>query len=244
MHNYKLTIQYNGKNFAGWQIQENADTVQEKITDALSMLTKENINLIGSGRTDSGVHAIEQVANFRCGKKIDKQKVLYSLNGILGKDISIRTIEEVDLDFHARFSAKRRSYIYLVTNYKSPFFSEYSYFVSWLTDDHLEKLNVVSKMFLGVHDFTSFSKKNAENKSHDCEIYFTHWKKVSDLFVFMIEADRYLHGLVRAITGTILYAVEKNLDENYIQEIFQKKDREAAAMSAPAKGLFLYKVKY
>ncbi len=128
MNNYKLTIQYDGTNYAGWQFQQNAETVQQKISDAIKIILKDEINLIGSGRTDAGVHAWGQIANFQTFHDLDTFKFNYSLNSILPKDISIIKIEKKEEDFHARFDAVKRSYFYLFSKYKSPFFDRYSYF--------------------------------------------------------------------------------------------------------------------
>ena len=157
MKNYKLTIKYDGTNYAGWQIQKNSDTVQKQITSALEILTKEKINLIGSGRTDSGVHAMGQVANFRTENDIDIYRFKYSLNSILPLDISISSMEEVDENFHARFDPKKRSYLYLISQTKSPFYRNYSYFYHKEID--INKLNELSKGFMGEKDFTAFSRK-------------------------------------------------------------------------------------
>ncbi len=130
MKNFKLTIQYDGTNYSGWQIQENSSTIQQKITDAVEVILKEKVNLIGSGRTDAGVHAAGQTANFKTEKNFDLSKFRYSLNSILPSDISILKIEEAAANFNARFDAKKRSYIYLISTYKSPFLHPYSYFYS------------------------------------------------------------------------------------------------------------------
>lgn len=244
MKNYKLTIQYDGTDFAGWQIQKNAPSIQQRIVDSIDIITKEKVNLIGSGRTDSGVHALGQVANFKTELVFDEIKLMYSLNAILPKSISITDIELADESFHARFDAKKRSYIYLISSQKSPFFNKYSHLDDRLGENEIIKLNKLGKFFLGTHDFTSLSRKDTEVKNRECTIYDIHWKKGSSVNIFYIQADRYLHGMVRTIVGTLLYCIGKNLDESYLEEIISAKDREAAAEAAPAKGLFLYKVRY
>lgn len=244
MNNYKLTIEYDGSNYAGWQIQKNADTVQQRIIDAVEVVLKEKINLIGSGRTDAGVHALGQVANFRTTKVIDTKKFQYSLNAILPKDISIKFIEEVGESFHARFDARSRSYIYLFSHCKSPFFEKYSLLMPSVNKFSTGILNEKSKYLLGVHDFTSLSKKNVEIEDKKCNIMEINWRRTRDKTIFYITANRFLHGMVRTILGTIIYAAENNLDQNYFMELLGKKDREEAEESVPAKGLFLYKVRY
>ncbi len=241
-YNYKLIIQYDGTNYAGWQIQPNAPTVQQVIYDSVKILTKENINLIGSGRTDSGVHSLGQTANFKTQKEIDIFKFIYSLNSILPKDIAIRRMEDTDINFNARMNAKRRTYLYLFTRYKSPFFDKYSYFYHDKID--CEKLNNLNRYMTGQKDFTSFCKTISDTENKICNIYNIGWKESKEMIFFFIEADRYLHGMVRAIIGTLLHAVKKNLNENYIENVFAAKNRTAAGEAVPAKGLFLYKVKY
>ena len=242
MKNYKLIVQYDGTNYAGWQIQKNGDTVQQRITEALEILTKEKINLIGSGRTDSGVHAIGQVANFRTENDVNIYRFKHSLNSMLPFDISISVMEEVNINFHARFDAKKRSYFYLINQMKSPFYRNYSYFYHKKLD--LNKLNQLSKSFIGEKDFTSFSRKTPEQESKDCIIYSAKWRKNGVVTYFYLQANRYLHGMVRAITGTLLKAQELNYPESFIEEIFQSCNRDDAYDSVPANGLFLYKVEY
>ncbi|HMN49948.1 MAG TPA: tRNA pseudouridine(38-40) synthase TruA [Ignavibacteriaceae bacterium] len=242
MKNYKLIIQYDGTNYAGWQIQKNASTVQQTISDAIKTLLNADVNLIGSGRTDSGVHALGQAANFRTENEIDIYRFKYSLNSILPSDISIVKMEEVDEHFHARFDAKKRSYIYIITQMKSPFYKNYSYLYPVKID--LEKLNELSKLFLGEKDFTSFSKKKPEIDNKNCTLFNLRWKKKGDIILFYIQANRFLHGMVRAITGTLLKAQELENPEEFLTDIFNSKNREEAYDSVPSKGLFLYKVEY
>ncbi len=244
MPNYKLDTQYDGTNFAGWQIQKNDTTVQGKITEALETITKEKINLIGSGRTDAGVHAFGQVANFQSEKELNVFKLSHSLNSMLPESISINNIEIVDNQFHSRFDAKQRSYIYLINTVKSPFYFKYAYFFQPIKNYSIHELNKLSKTILGKHDFTSLSKKNIEIENKECEIFDIHWRNSKDLYFFYINANRYLHGMVRTIVGTILEGVKNNCDENYLPKILEKKNREAGGKTAPAKGLFLYKVRY
>lgn len=242
MKNYKLTIQYDGTNYAGWQIQKNAKTVQQTISDAINQLLKTDVNLIGSGRTDSGVHAIGQVANFRTETELDIYRFQYSLNSILPNDISISEIVEVDYNFHSRFDAKKRNYIYQIVQKKSPFYKNYSYFYPSKLD--LDKLNALSKVFINQVDFSAFSKKNDEIENKNCTLFEASWMKKDVLVVFNIQANRFLHGMVRAITGTLLKAQQNENAEKFLIDIFNSKNRSEAYDSVPAKGLFLYKVEY
>ena len=241
MVNYKLIIQYDGTNYAGWQIQENAVTVQEKIKDAIEILTKEEVNLTGSGRTDTGVHALGQVANFKTANELDLYRFKHSLNSILPKDISIENIEKTSEAFHSRFDAKKRSYIYLISKIKSPFYYPYS----WHYHEPLDilKLKKLSDLLVGKFDFTSFSRKNTETVNKVCEIFQINWRETKGLMIFYIEANRFLHGMVRTIVGTAIKLHTEESGEKLL-EILDLKNREAAGEAAPAQGLFLYKVKY
>jgi tRNA pseudouridine38-40 synthase len=242
LKNYKLLIQYDGSNYSGWQIQKNSNSIQQIITESLEILTKEKINLIGSGRTDSGVHAFGQAANFRTEMDMDIYRFKHSLNSILPSDILVSAMEEVDPEFHARFDAKKRTYLYLITQTRSPFYKNYSYFYPRKID--IEKLNSLSRLFLGEKDFTSFSKKNEEIENKDCTVFKAFWRKKGEVILFSIQANRYLHGMVRTIVGTLLNAQVQTNQETFIQEIFNSQNREDAFESVPAKGLFLYKVEY
>ncbi|MGA9291761.1 MAG: tRNA pseudouridine(38-40) synthase TruA [Ignavibacteriaceae bacterium] len=242
VNNYKLLIEYDGTNYSGWQIQPNALTVQQVISDAIKILTKEDVNLIGSGRTDSGVHSLGQTANFKAQKEINIFKFIYSLNSLLPKDISVKKMENADINFNARINAKRRIYIYLFTRYKSPFFDRYSYFYHDKID--CNKLNILSCFLTGPKNFTSFCKTISDTENKICNVYNIRWKESKGMVFFFIEADRYLHGMVRTIIGTLLYTAKKGLNENYIEEVFSAKNRTAAGEAVPAKGLFLYKVRY
>jgi len=244
MNNYRILIQYDGTNYAGWQIQSNAVTVQQKIVDAVEVILKEKVNLIGSGRTDTGVHALGQVANFRIEGDLDLYRFRYSLNSILPNDISILKMEKADESFHARFDAKNRSYIYLFCDHKSPFYNNYSYYFPSFSKLDIDYLNRISKTLLGTHDFTSFSRKNIEIEDKTCEVKEIIWRKGKTLSTFYISANRFMHGMVRTIIGTLLFAAENNLSEDYLIEVLKEKNREEADESVPAKGLFLFKVRY
>ena len=244
MNNYKLIIQYDGTNYAGWQKQNNAVTIQQKIIETVEIITKEKVNLIGSGRTDAGVHALGQVANFKTEQNLDLRKFSYSLNALLPNDISVVDIKIADESFHSRFDAKKRSYIYLFTHQKSSFYYRYSYRHPPVEKHGTDKLNRLSRELLGEHNFTSFSKKNEEIENKMCTVQEIHWRRSGDKTIFYIAANRFLHGMVRTIVGTILYAAENNLDEKYLQTVFTGLDRAKADQSVPARGLFLNKVRY
>jgi tRNA pseudouridine38-40 synthase len=241
LHNYRLIIQYDGTNYAGWQIQENAKSVQGTVAEAIKVILKDDVNLIGAGRTDSGVHALGQVANFSIENNIEPFRFQHSLNSILPDDISVINTEEVNESFHSRFDAKERTYLYLVSKHKSPFYLKYSIVKNNLD---VELLNSLSDVFVSENDYTSFCKKNSEVKNKLCNVNIIRWRETKSFCLFFISANRFLHGMVRTIIGTLFNVAEQNGDENMIREIFDKKNREAAGEAAPAKGLTLYKIKY
>jgi tRNA pseudouridine38-40 synthase len=242
LNNYKLKIQYDGTNYAGWQIQENGSTVQQKIVETIEVLTKFRVNLIGSGRTDSGVHALGQVANFKIDVDLDLYRFSHSLNAILPKDISITGIHNIGENFHSRFDAKKRSYIYLISKIKSPFYYPYSWHYHEPID--ILKLSKLSESLIGKFDFTSFARKNTETDNKVCEVFQISWRESKEFVIFFIEANRYLHGMVRTIVGTLLKLVKEKEGTKLITELINLKDREAAGEAVPAQGLFLYKVNY
>ena len=242
MYNYKLIIQYDGSKYSGWQTQANSNTIQQSITEGIKVLTGQRVNLIGSGRTDSGVHALGQVANFKLEQELDLTKFRYSLNSILPGDISVTGMDNASENFHARFYALRRKYLYLFIKYKSPFYEPFAYRYFYNLD--CEYLNVLSKSLVGTKDFTSFSKKSSENGDKNCTVFNAQWSERKGFVLFFIEANRFLHGMVRTIIGTLLNAQKNNYNEEYINNILTAKNRETAAEAVPAKGLFLYKVKY
>lgn len=244
MHNYKITIQYDGTDFAGWQIQNDVPTVQSEIESALKKIFQEKIGIIGSGRTDTGVHAFGQVANFFIDKEINTYKLFNSINSLLPDSIAINELSKVEQSFHSRFDATRRSYIYFLNNFKSPFYNKYSHLYTPLNNINVSNLNLISNSLLGKHDFTSFCRKNSEVENKVCHIKSIFWRKTNGFLIMLIEADRYLHGMVKTIVGTLIKAVEQNRDEKYIDEILNAKDREVAGKAFPSKGLFLNKVRY
>lgn len=244
MPNYKIKIQYDGTNYSGWQSQPSGNTIQDELINAISTITKEDVNLIGSGRTDAGVHSLGQVANFRTEQNYEIRKIKHSLNSILPNEISIHEMIKVDENFHARFDAKLRSYIYMIAKDKSPFFSNYSYFYPNANSINFDLLRRISFTLIGQHDFTSFCKTKTDTENKICNVSSIYWKESRGLIIFLIEADRFLHGMVRAIVGTLLKSARDNRDSEFLHEILALQNREAAGESVPSKGLFLYKVKY
>lgn len=239
---YFLDISYKGTRYHGWQIQENAFTVQEALEAGLSTYFRAPISVMGSGRTDTGVHASMQVCHFETDLKIDRDKFLRAINGILPKDISINSIREVKADAHARFSAKSRSYVYRMILQKSPFIEDYVWRHYFNPD--IDRMNEAAKILLQYNDFECFSKVHTAVKHFRCEIKSAHWEQKDGELQFHITANRFLRGMVRAIVGTLVSIGLGKIEPEELHQIIESKDREKAGKSAPACGLFLSQIAY
>ena len=256
MRNIKLVLEYDGTNYNGWQTQPNLPTIQGTIEETLEKLTKTPIQIIGAGRTDSGVHAEGQVANFRTGAQMPLIAFQKGLNATLPRDIVVCSATEVSADFHARFSATSRRYRYTILNreYPSALSRQTSYFFPEEID--VAKLNDLCQTLIGKSDFSSFQKTGSDRINPVCEIYEAYWwQKEPDVY-FEIEADSFLRGMVRAIVGTVLtfnrkFLLASGANNRKYQDakteflrVLEAKDRSVAGMSAPAHGLSLINVKY
>lgn len=244
MRNIKLTIEYEGTNYSGWQIQENAITIQEKLEEALEKITGEKVKLVGSGRTDAKVHALGQVANFLTKSSIPGEKYKYALKFLLPEDITIVDSQEVDLDFHARFDATKKTYKYLVYNGELPraIYRNFSYHVPYPID--IDKMLYASRYFIGTHDFATFMAANSEVNSTIRTIYDITIVRKNELIEFTIEGNSFLRNMVRIIVGTLLYVGFGKIDKEQISKIILDKKREGAGPTVPPQGLFLEKVFY
>ena len=222
---YFIDISYDGSNYHGWQIQPNADTVQHQINLAFSTILNEEINVLGAGRTDTGVHAKKMIAHFDTNQTIDFVKFKYRINGFLKNDISLNDIYKVKEDAHARFSAISRTYEYRVCRTKNPF-SVNSYFL--LRDLDFQSMKKACKFLHGSHDYTSFAKLHSENYTNNCEVYIANWKEDENLLIFTIKANRFLRNMVRAIVGTLIEIGEGKISFSDIETILMSKDRAKA----------------
>ncbi|MDE5713895.1 MAG: tRNA pseudouridine(38-40) synthase TruA [Muribaculaceae bacterium] len=251
---YFLKLSYNGEKFHGWQSQPNAIGVQQKIEEALSTVTRLPISIVGAGRTDAGVHAREMFAHFDMPAEIaDKDKILNSLNRLVGRNIAISEIIDVADNAHARFDATERTYKYFVTFKKSAFIYPYAWHSPSRLD--IDKMNEAAGELLSVSDFTSFAKLHSDAKTNICDVRYAKWetpdsfdKDLSGLFedgiVFTISADRFLRNMVRAVVGTLVDVGRKKISLEMFKDIIMSKDRCSAGVSMPAEALFLWKVKY
>ena len=244
MRNIKLVLEYDGTNYHGWQTQPNLPTIQDTIEEALAQLTKTPIQIIGAGRTDTGVHAEGQVANFHTDSQMPVVAFQKGLNAILPRDIVICSATEVSAEFHARFSATSRRYKYTILNreYPSALSRQTSYFFPAAID--VTRLNQCCQVLVGKRDFSSFQKTGSDRVNPICEIYEVACWKEKPYFYFEIEADSFLRGMVRAIVGTVLKYGMDNDAEAELHRIVAAKNRAAAGTSAPAHGLSLICVNY
>lgn len=243
MHRYFVRLSYKGTAYHGWQIQPNAITVQETLQKAFSLLLKEDIAVIGAGRTDTGVHAINYFAHFELINGIDDLKQLvFKLNRFLKNDIAVHAVFPVKEDIHARFSAISRTYEYRIHRKKNPFLTDTSLYMYENLD--FEAVNSAAKILFDYKDFTSFSKLHTDTKTNFCKIIRAECIQRGEQYIFIIEADRFLRNMVRAITGTLLDVGRKKISENDFRKIIESKNRSAAGVSVPAHGLFLTEIKY
>ncbi|WP_434793809.1 tRNA pseudouridine synthase A [Terrisporobacter petrolearius] len=243
MRNLKLTIQYDGTKYCGWQKQPNSSGIQGTIEYAIYEITKEKVNIIGSGRTDAGVHALGQVANLKTNSNIPAARIPDALNAKLPKDISIIDCQEVSDDFHSRYSATGKIYRYLIYNkpYRSPLYKDISYHVRYDLD--IEKMRVEAQSLLGTHEFKGFMSSGSSVKDTVRTIHNISIEESGDLIVLEMEGNGFLYNMVRIIVGTLVDIGRGRIDKP-LEEIIASQDRGEAGHTAPAHGLFLKKVHY
>jgi len=242
-HRYFILLDYNGSAFHGWQVQPKTTTVQGVINHALSTLLREEINIVGCGRTDTGVHAKNFVAHFDSQiDNIHETNLAFKLNAFLPKEIVIHDIAKMHNDAHSRFDATKRTYKYFISLKKDPFDFNHSLRVDQKLD--IELMNIAAKQLLNYIDFTSFSKVDTETKTNNCKIYEANWQQIDYKLIFTISADRFLRNMVRAIVGTLLEVGKGKLSIEGFNDIIMAKDRCKAKSSASAQALFLTKVVY
>jgi tRNA pseudouridine38-40 synthase len=241
---YFIELSYRGTNYHGWQIQENAHSVQAELNNALSTLLKEEITTIGAGRTDTGVHAKYFVAHFDTEHPeiIAKPDFVYHLNHLVPLDISIKSVRAVNPEAHARFDAISRTYEYIICKSKDPFLLNMAWLYTGSLD--IDLMNEAVKHLYAFTDFTSFSKVGSDVKTANCKIISAYWEERDNLLVFTITADRFLRNMVRAIVGTLIDVGRKKISTTKFMEIIESKDRSMAGASAPAEGLYLTEIEY
>lgn len=248
MINIKLTIEYEGTRYYGWQRQKSLLSIQGILEEKISQITQEKIILNGSGRTDAGVHALGQVANFKTNSSISLVELPFILNRMLPLDIRIKKAERVDDNFHARHSAVSKIYHYYVlnsnlnNNYLPIFLRNYVYCV--YEKINLEEMKKASKFLKGEHDFTSFACSGSRIRNWRRTIKDISIIKKGNIFCFHLEADAFLYKMVRSVVGTLLEVGKGKIKYLEVKKILEAKNRKMAGKTVPAKGLFLMKVKY
>ncbi len=236
-----IEISYNGRAYHGWQIQPEAISVQEVVEKALSTLLQDQIQVVGAGRTDAGVHAKQMFAHFDFEKSLDPNLV-FRLNSYLPSDIAIHDIFEVHNDAHARFDAISRTYQYRVSTRKNVFSSEHAFMQYSPIDVSL--MNTASAILLQYKDFQCFSKSNTNVKTYNCSIKEAKWQEHDNELIFVVTADRFLRNMVRAIVGTLINIGLGKVEVEQLHEIIKSKSRSEAGFSVPAHGLYLTDVNY
>jgi len=241
---YFIELAFKGTAYHGWQKQPNALTVQDEVERALSVILKEQVETVGAGRTDTGVHARFFTAHFDSDAydPACKPRFLYGVNSILPPDIAIKDIFPVIEGAHARFSALSRTYEYHIRKGKDPFETDYSWHYPQTLD--IVSMNKASGLLLQVEDFKSFSKYHTQTRTSICKVFNARWAEGNDSIVFTIEADRFLRNMVRAIVGTLIEVGIGKITREDFRRVILAGDRKAAAASAPAKALSLTKITY
>ncbi len=239
---YFIDLAYLGTAYHGWQIQPEAVSVQQVLQEALSKILQQNIEVVGAGRTDAGVHATQMYAHFDADLNCDEKTLQFKLNSFLPKDISIHQLFKVQSQAHARFDACSRSYEYHIVNFKDPFKIDLAYYL--LKQPDIEKMNHAAAMLKDYTNFKCFSKSRTDVKTYNCNITAAFWEQSKDELIFHITADRFLRNMVRAIVGTLLdIGLGKNSVE-FLKEILKSEDRSMAGTSVPAHGLYLTRIEY
>jgi tRNA pseudouridine38-40 synthase len=239
---YFFEITYHGANYHGWQNQSNAIGVQQVVEEALSKIFRAKIGIVASGRTDTGVHCIQQFFHVDFDKELDEKSWLVKINSLLPKDIAIRSIRKVKPDAHARYDALERSYQYKITQTKNPILIGQAYY--FFKELDTVNLNKAAALLIGEHDFECFSKVKTDVNHFICTVRKAEWTQKKDLIIFTIVANRFLRGMVRAIVGTLLDVGTGKIDVSEFDGIIRSKDRKRAGMNVPPEGLYLTSVKY
>ncbi len=265
MNRYFIEVAYKGTNYSGFQIQNNANSIQGEIGKALKIFFKCPLNLTGASRTDAGVHALQNYFHFDTEtvlvstdetKYLEDSQVwpggkdlkgagaqaLYSLNALLPRDIVIKKIIPVNSDAHCRFDAVEREYNYHIYQSKNPFVQDWAYYYPFKID--AEKLHKAADQITKYNDFSSFSKRNTQVKNFICTIHNSHWRIENESLIYHITANRFLRGMVRGIVGTMLRVARDKISIEDFRSIIENKDSSQADFSVPAQGLFLISVKY
>jgi tRNA pseudouridine38-40 synthase len=243
MGNVKLVLEYDGTNYVGWQVQPNGPSVQSELEKALEQILRQPISTVAAGRTDAGVHARGQVVSFKSTESLQLPLLVKGLNAVLPEDIVVLSSDDVPDEFHARYSARARTYRYYLSLRPTAIERSFSWYVGGY---HLDRklLNDCAGLILGEHDFTSFCKTDTAVDHFRCDIERSNWMETASNLIYEIRANRFLYGMVRALVGTMVEVARGHRTYDSFPEILAAKDRSKAGMTAPAKGLFLEEITY
>lgn len=243
MKKFLVRFSYDGHPFHGWQIQKDVVTLQSVMEEALKKIFKTQTQLTVSGRTDAGVHAVNQYAHFEANTRMNPDNIVAALNATIPDAIYVKGCDEVPAEFHARFSAKKRTYLYKIIKQYSPFERFYSSFFPKTAID-IPILDQLSKILLGAHDFKVFAQDTSHLNSTFCTIEKAEWTKNDTHYYFYITGNRFLHNMVRRIVGTLLNICDNQLDDYYLEQLLHEQDYTKLGTTAPPEGLYLYDVTY
>ncbi len=238
----RLTLEYDGTDFKGWQIQPDQRTVQGELQARLARLYGTEISVTASGRTDAGVHALGQVVNFTPARALPLDRLQHALNGMLPPDVAVKKADYVSPNFHARFDARRRHYFYRIRYNKQPIGRHYAWYLRRKLD--LNVIKRASKILIGQHDFTSFCVAANERENRICRVYTCNWQRHGEELTFYISGNRFLRAMVRSIVGTLVEMGRRARPAEAMHDILDARNRQSAGESAPPQGLFLERVIY
>ena len=241
---YFLRLSYKGSRYCGWQKQPGTPTVQQALEEALLAILGQSTQIVGCGRTDTGVHAHGYFAHFDVMEEVDTTLLVYRANAYLDEEIAIQEIFAVKDDAHARFDAISRTYKYFIHTSKNPFLSDRSFYLRGPKSTDIDLMNEFGKMLCEKKDFSAFEKKGSDNKHSLCEVSAAFWEKTPQGFVFTITANRFLRNMVRAIVGTSLMVGTGRITLEEVEEYIDHKIQVPLTITAPAQGLFLWDIKY
>lgn len=240
MSRYFIEVAYKGTGFSGFQVQENAATIQSEVEKAMQVFFRRPFSLTGSSRTDAGVHALQNYFHFDSDLPVADES--YRLNALLSEDIVVKRIFAVPDEAHCRFDAISREYHYHLYSTKDPFKKEIAYYYPYTLD--LEKLNEAAKIVLGSRDFASFAKRNAQVKTFECNVLCSEWVMIDEELVYIVKANRFLRGMVKGLVGTMLQVGRGKLSIDQFREIIAAGDASQADFAVPSQGLFLVRVEF
>ncbi|MBX9785269.1 MAG: tRNA pseudouridine(38-40) synthase TruA [Chitinophagaceae bacterium] len=241
MPRYFLELSYKGERYSGFQVQENAITIQSEVEKAFEIFFKKNIELTGSSRTDAGVHALQNYFHFDWEEEFNSRQ-LYNINAILPEDIVLKSVKQVADDAHCRFNAISREYKYYMYFQKDPFLQDRAWFFPFKIDKAI--LNQTSGIVLQNRHFISFSRQNTQVRTFECTVEESRWAEEEGMMIYHVKANRFLRGMVRALVSSMLQTARGNKSISDFQSLFSSPQQASADFSAPAKGLFLCKVNY